>query len=296
MLRAAIAAQIDWSTLALVPGSFVDPALKELRTDLLFSATLAGQRVLVYVLLEHQSRADPFMPLRLLAYMVRIWEHERRERPEAKLLPAILPVVVSHDDARWSAPTSFAELLDAPPELNGLIRSHMVDFEMVLDDLTEARDDELRGRAMTALGRVALFCLQRARGSPDFVAELERWSDILREVVDAPSGVAALGAILRYISHTTQVHPERLRELAVALGPKGEVAMSTAAEIWTKEGEAKGRAEGKAEGVLSVLEARGLAVGQEQRARILGCSDLAVLEQWLRRAVTAAATDDVFAE
>jgi hypothetical protein len=76
--------------------------------------------------------------------------------------------------------------------------------------------------------------------------------------------------------------------------------MSTAAEIWTKEGEArgeaKGKAEGKAEGVLAVLEARGLAVGEEQRARILSCSELAVLDRWLRRAATAAAADDVFAE
>ncbi len=89
----------------------------------------------------------------------------------------------------------------------------------------------------------------------------------MREVVDAPSGVAALGAVLRYLSHTTQIHPEGLRELALALGPKGEVAMSTAAEIWMKEGEARGEArgeaKGKAAGVLSVLEARGIAVGKE---------------------------------
>lgn len=61
------------------------------------------------------------------------------------------------------------------------------------------------------------------------------------------------------------------------------------------EGEAKGKAEGKAEGILRVLEARQLAVTEAQRERILACADLAVLDSWLVRAVTAASTDDVLA-
>ena len=32
---------------------------------------------------------------------------------------------------------------------------------------------------MTELGRLALFCLARARESDDFLAELGRWRDIL---------------------------------------------------------------------------------------------------------------------
>ena len=63
---------------------------------------------------------------------------------------------------------------------------------------------------------------------------------------------------------------EGLRELALALGPKGEVAMSTAAEIWMKEGEARGEArgeaKGKAEGVLSVLEGGSQSARSSARA------------------------------
>jgi hypothetical protein len=33
-----------------------------------------GGEALVYVLLEHQSTFDPRMPLRLLQYLVRVWE------------------------------------------------------------------------------------------------------------------------------------------------------------------------------------------------------------------------------
>jgi len=60
------------------------------------------------------------------------------------------------------------------------------------------------------------------------------------------------------------------------------------------EGKAEGRAEGKAEGVLRVLDARSLALADEQRARILACRDLEQLDRWLVRAVTATSATDVF--
>ena len=57
----------------------------------------------------------------------------------------------------------------------------------------------------------------------------------------------------------------------------------------------EGQVEDRAESVLEVLQVRGLSVTDEQRVRILGCKDLPVLREWLRRAVTAASADDVFA-
>lgn len=55
----------------------------------------------------------------------------------------------------------------------------------------------------------------------------------------------------------------------------------------------EGRAAGKAEAILSVLDARGIAVADDVRKRILSCSELEVLERWLRRATTAASADEI---
>src|SRR6185503_15895511 len=52
----ALAEALDWSKLTLRPGSYVDVALREQFTDLLYSATWrGGGDVLVYFLFEHQS-------------------------------------------------------------------------------------------------------------------------------------------------------------------------------------------------------------------------------------------------
>ncbi|MCR9162109.1 MAG: hypothetical protein NXI35_15590 [bacterium] len=72
------------------------------------------------------------------------------------------------------------------------------------------------------------------------------------------------------------------------------------------KGMAKGVAQGKAQGVvegelrragasiLTVLEARGLSVPAEVRARVEGCQDLGVLQHWLTRAVAVASADQIF--
>ena len=60
-----------------------------------------------------------------------------------------------------------------------------------------------------------------------------------------------------------------------------------------QEGEARGEAKGEAKALLAILDTRGLGVTEEERTRIMACQDLAQLERFLRRAVSAASTDEV---
>ncbi len=53
------------------------------------------------------------------------------------------------------------------------------------------------------------------------------------------------------------------------------------------KGVARGEAKGKAQDVLAVLEARGISVSAAVRDRVLGCTDVAVLDAWVRRAAVA---------
>jgi hypothetical protein len=59
------------------------------------------------------------------------------------------------------------------------------------------------------------------------------------------------------------------------------------------EGEARGEARGEAKAVLAILDARGVAVPDEVRADIAGCTDLDRLARWIRRAATADKIQDL---
>ncbi|MGW6728386.1 hypothetical protein ACWF9G_21005 [Nocardia sp. NPDC055029] len=66
------------------------------------------------------------------------------------------------------------------------------------------------------------------------------------------------------------------------------------ARKYVEEGREEGREEGVAASIITVLSARRIAVTEDQRARIEQCRDLAQLDSWLRRAIDAATTADLF--
>jgi predicted transposase YdaD len=62
------------------------------------------------------------------------------------------------------------------------------------------------------------------------------------------------------------------------------------------EGRTEGRIEGQALSVLEVFEAREIAVSEEQRSRILACTDLEQLSQWLKRALKVTSVEELFTQ
>ena len=116
-LPTGLSAAIAWDQLRLEPGSFIDSRYRHSESDLLFSAALHSQNCLIYVLFEHQRELDRWLALRLLRYMVRIWEEFLREQPEATQLPVIVPVVLAQNAKRWKLSPEFLPLLDIPAEL-----------------------------------------------------------------------------------------------------------------------------------------------------------------------------------
>ncbi|MCP2291030.1 hypothetical protein [Nocardia amikacinitolerans] len=62
------------------------------------------------------------------------------------------------------------------------------------------------------------------------------------------------------------------------------------------DGQMKGEAEGEVRALLTVLEARGIPVSDEVRERITECTDTDLLAEWVRRAVTVATAEELFAE
>jgi hypothetical protein len=83
-----------------------------------------------------------------------------------------------------------------------------------------------------------------------------------------------------------EYHSELFRELAARHEAAGEARGEA-------RGQARGEARGEARSVLTVLETRGLVVPPAVREQILACTDLDLLQTWLRRAVSAATAEDV---
>jgi hypothetical protein len=110
----------------------------------------------------------------------------------------------------------------------------------------------------------------------------------------AQVALAALAACLGLEDERALLYSDLLRALlGEATRSALEALMQSQGYEFQSEFARKHTALGKAEAVLAVLDARGLAVSAPERVRILACTDLATLEQWVRRAVTAASAEEL---
>jgi predicted transposase/invertase (TIGR01784 family) len=302
-MPAALAEVFDWPTLAPCPGNFVDPALRERYTDVLFSVTWrGGGEALLYILFEHQSTSDGRMAFRCLRYLVRIWERWLTDHPRAEVLPVIVPVVLYHGAQPWSAPVAFDALLDIPEAVRPAIAPHLVQFTYLVDDLSEIPDDRLRARAMTALGRLVEACFKHARTRPDLLDILSGWADVVREVVRAPHGLEALALVMRYILLVNDhVEPEALQAfLERVAGPEAKDTVMTAGERLIQQGEARGLQKGIQQGeralLLRQLRKRFGNQVDDATERRLEAASAEQIAIWAERVLSAATLTELLAD
>lgn len=229
--------RLDLDTLALVSGSFVDETLRDREADLLFTVRSSGGHAgFVYLLFEHQSTFDRWLPLRLLEYQLRIWERWRRDHPAARRLPRILPVVLFHGDRAWASSTRFEALLDDWDD-DGTADDLSLDFGFILDDLTQSSDDLLRSRAMDAISIVTLLALKHARTAQDLQERLLSWASLMSEAARAPGGRDALLLVLRYLALVSdRMKPAFLDKLLPVLDVEVREMTMTLAEMLKEQG------------------------------------------------------------
>src|SRR5687768_576330 len=143
---------------------------------------------------------------------------------------------------------------------------------------------------MSALGRLALWCLKNARTPDELVRRLRDWADLVGEVARAPNGLAALALIFRYIYVVSErsSRDELVKVLAQAVGEEGKATMVTIADELRAEGEQKGRREL----LLRLLSLRFGELPKEAQERVsTAAPDL--LERWVDRILFAQTLDEL---
>jgi predicted transposase YdaD len=294
VLPAALADRLDLAGLRLVNGSFVDEELTNRHADVLMRTRLDGREAFVYVLIEHQSSPDRMMPLRMLRYVMRIWDRYLREHPKAKRLPMIVPLVVYQGPRRWSCPVELSELLDVDPDTAQLAGEFLPRFRFLLDDLTKLDKAALRARPVTIPVQLTVRLLRIVPTHPgDVIAALDP-HDIadLRHVLRQPGGRELWAAFLTYIQ-TSETPLHRLAWLAAQLGPEAEEVFMSTADTLRAEGRAEGEAKGAAHVLVRQLTRRFGVLPDEARQRI-DAAPLEQLEAWSDRVLDATTLDEVF--
>ncbi len=278
-LETELSRRIDWSSLRLESGSFVDAELSASASDLLYSVGIEGQTTYLYILFEHQSGDDPWMALRVLAYMVRIWRGHVQKTDGKGKLPPILPLVLAQDAKPWKSPTRFGELVSAPEGMGERMREHTPDFAFGLIELFRMPFDKILG---TPAGILTLRALKAERES--MLLDDSVWDEAL--LVQLPAD--ALECLLRYIFDREIDKPQFRKKLKEITNPKLNKNVMSLADQLRQEGREEERIVTKQQAVIEALEVRFERVPEGLKEAIVEVGDLEKLTALLRAAIRCA--------
>jgi predicted transposase/invertase (TIGR01784 family) len=228
---------VSWDSLQLEPGSFIDETFQHCESDLLFSTTLNGSPVLVYLLFEHQRQNDPWIALRLLKYQIGIWEQFRSKQPQATRLPLIIPVVLAQNANHWEISTQFADLLDLSPEQIDQLSQWLPCWTFRLIQLADLPFDKILG---TPAGIMVLRTL-KAEQTHQLLAP-SVWDETL--LSQLPSSLVK--TLLTYIFHAGSVDKQAFMNNVVEV-TKAELKYTamTLAQQFHQEGLQEGLQKGE---------------------------------------------------
>ncbi len=272
---AEVTGLLDFSTLKIEPGTYIDEDLQAHFSDLAASVQGKSGPVKVYVVVEHKSFHDPMALVQILRYMVRVWSLEKKPP-----LTPILPLLFYHGQKK-EVDGEFQSLFD--PSLSHDFVPYQPAFLTQIFNLAVMNPLELQSSRKVVAAAVAMKAIHRSlRFLAESLGELleKQGKDFLFDP-DFAMIETYLGSMEIQGEETLE---QTLEELVRSEGTKE--GMMTLASYFETKGAVKGRQEGRQEG-----ESLGIQKGrQEGQVETLYDVSRRMKEEGLQVAVIAAVT------
>ena len=310
MVGGELADALDFEHVEQVNRSFISEELRTQESDMVFrlpfqTPTRTCEEVIVYLLIEHQSRVDRSMGLRMLSYMVQIWMEERRQWEEAQRpqgewrLSPIVPIVFYTGKGEWKVPLSLGVLMDIPEVLTRFVPT----FDTLLLDVKATTPDELT-QTGHPLGWVLTVLQQEHSEDPEAMRQalldaLTGLSDLRTQAPDQYT--RAILYIFLLILHRrpeaeqqdlfnilTQEHTQNMEIVDMA-----ESIIEISEQRGLQQGIEQGEIQGKQEALLKLLQHRFPSVPDAVITRVRALRNLVELDALFEKSLTAKSLEDI---
>lgn len=102
---------LDFNKMTKMDKSYVTDKMKKFESDIVYEIYYKDRPVYIYLLMEFQSTVDKRMPLRFLRYILELYE-DNGKNSETDLYPAIFPLLLYNGEAKWTAKSNIADVID----------------------------------------------------------------------------------------------------------------------------------------------------------------------------------------
>jgi len=318
LARDDIVHKVDLDRMHLVPTTFIASDYRHLSSDVVLVAPLrgaahsSGRRLMITILIEHQSVPDPLMPLRMVDYVTQIYRFQvnrwrarhGRSLVGFRLMP-VLPVVFHTGTRSWETVGTLPDLIEAG--------EHFRRITPVMESLflnLPAISPETLERKGGYLGWVLRMVQARRSRPAAFSRLLDRLLLHLKPMpeLERARGEDLLSYIHAFVYHEREACEkysleDKLKAAAWTDDHRRELSRmgKTIAESLRDEGRAEGREEGREEGrvesarstLVRLLRMRFGEIPQNIALCIDDTSDLVQLNAWLDRIVTAGTLEEM---
>jgi hypothetical protein len=283
MVGPTISALIDWDLLEADPTELSDQVLGRTFPDLRWSSQLSDREVRLNFVFEHQSAADPLMPVRFFCHTGAIWNSLRHETPAR--IPLVLNVLLHNGASPWKVPELWSAI-DGGAWYHAQIPGALPHLPIFVDDLAAVSDEQILARPQSADLRLALLAMKHT-ATRDAVPMLQREPALVAEASED---------MMRYtVGYVLEADPGATMENVVAavrgpLGSRGVEMAMTVGDRLRQEGETKG----KRALLFMLLDDKGVSLTPSQRQEIETCEDPVRVDRWFKAALHASSADEVF--
>lgn len=248
---------VDFNSIQLQKDSFINDNLKQNVTDLLFSAKFNLTTGYFYLLIEHQSTPQKLMPLRILKYVIGVFELHLKTT-KSKKLPIVYPMLFYNGRASYNYSTDIFDLFEDDKKIAQEI--FLKPFQLI--DLTKLSDKNFA--SMLYYGVLAKT--MKHIFANDFLLKLRELIYDLKQI-ENQGDLDYIYSIISYIILAGEIKSKEAFHDIIKTGliKVDEEQIMTLAEIYRQEGrqegkqaglqegEKKGRQEGRQEAICSVI-------------------------------------------
>jgi len=241
-LDPALADGCDFSTLKRCNGSYITDDLREREDDIIWKVTYGERTLILYILIEFQSKPDYAMPVRIMTYMGLLWQDLIRTKVinPIKPLPAIMPIVLYNGKQPWSVPEDIKKTINAPEPLHTFVPS--VPY-LLIDELRLSVHHLVEVRNLSA----CLFRLEQSAGPVELIElgfRLNQW-------MEKDPGLAEMRRDFSLFFENTLM---RDQDIPIPNPFVGGTMLAEKVDKWIAAYKAEGKAEGRIEGMAIILE------------------------------------------
>ena len=235
-LPANVIGRLNLSTIKATSETAIDQKWKKFHNDIVFNCkTKDNKDTYIYMLVEHQSTPDQFMPVRILRYKMNVLGKYLDMKKKPEKLPNIISLVVYHGEKKYP----YAKNIFSCFEDGGLAKQDIIE-PMVLLDLSQASSAEIIGQG----GADAVLKLMLKWGRErDFVSKLQELMCSNPEIFVSLS-LQQAGYIYEYAMFVGEGTPKNAEIMKNAIektyGESKAKKMFSLADYYKKEGIEKG--------------------------------------------------------